>query len=218
MKLISLEAGRKDGSVKAQFSDGSSLEFTTEYMTYRGMEIGAEGSHPVFTVPETGRDLSSVEEEAFRFAADCYRAEKAALRLIARAEQNSFGLRAKLERRGFDAAAARTVVSCLLSRNLLDDRRYAELWIRTRLGSGKVFSPRWLLACLGKKGIDRDSSQRALKNMLDPDTESALLERFLKKNRRKNPGLSGKGGRNSEKSLLKYEGFSFNVLNSYFND
>ena len=216
MKLISLVAGRKHGPVKAELSDGSSLEFTAEYLAYGGIE--PEVSPPVFTVPETGRDLSSGEEEAFRFAADCYRAEKVALRLIARAEQYSFGLISKLERRGFSDVTVKTVVSCLLNRNLLNDRRYAELWLRTRLGSGKAFSPRWLLISLGKKGIDKDSSQKALKEMLDPETENALLERFLKKNRRKNPGLSGKGGRNSEKSLLKYEGFSFDVLNSYFDD
>ena len=81
------------------------------------------------------RELSSAEEDAFRFAAACYKAEKAAARLIARAEQNSFGLAAKLERRGHDTRAVKAVISVLSDRNLLDDARYAERWILSRLAA-----------------------------------------------------------------------------------
>ena len=132
------------------------------------------------------------------------KAEKAALRLIARAEQSSLGLTAKLESRGYDSAVAKTVVSGLLERNLLNDGRYAECWIRSRLG--RAPSPQWLLASLGRKGIDRDSSEKALKRVLDPETEYALLLRYLEK-----ICLPG-----SKRAILKHKGFSFEVLDRFF--
>lgn len=191
---------RNSGLIKLEFSNGTSLLLTADYLP--------EGIDPA--VWETGRELSSVEEEAFRFAAVCYRAEKAAARLIARAEQSSFGITVKLERRGYEAAAVKAVVSLLSDRNLLNDERYAECWIRSRLKGRKAPSPRWLLVSLGKRGIDRASSLQALKNALDPETEYTLLLKHLKA-----PGIPGKNPGISLKSRLKYEGFSPQAVERY---
>ena len=203
MTIVSLkiEKSSGDGAVKAEFSDGSSLLLIQDYLF--------DGFDPALW--ETGRELSSTEEEAFRFAAACYRAEKAALRLIARAEQNSLTLTAKLERRGFGAALVKAVVSRLLDRNLLDDARYAELWIRSHLSRKKANSPRWLKISLGKRGIDRNSTRTALEKTLDPETEYALLLRFLEKAGHPNSKNYG-----YLRTQLKYEGFSTEVLDRYF--
>jgi len=162
-------------------------------------------------LPET--ILSDGEEEASSFAAACCRAEKLALKLIARAEQNSFGLTAKLERRHFDALVAKTVVSRLLARNLLDDVRYAELWIRSRLASRKAPSPQWLLVALGRRGIDRNSSLKALNNVFDPQTEYEFLLKYLEKTRFPQSKRAF-----SLRAQLKYEGFSSEVIDRYFSD
>ena len=208
MYLITLkvENSRTDSILKAEFSDSSPLIFSAEYLPEGwNTAIGEEDAFPA-----TGRELLSGEEEAFRYAAACYRAETAALKLIARAEQNSLGLSSKLERRGFESKVVKAVVSHLLDRNLLDDTRYAELWIRSRLSAKKAPSPRWLLVSLGKKGIDRNSSRDALLKVLDPDTEYALLLKFLE--------ISGfPGGMEAAlpRANLKYEGFSYEVLERY---
>ena len=167
---------------------------------------------------ESGRDLSAGEEEAFRFAAGCYRAEKIALKLVARAEQNSAGLLVKLERRGFDTTTAKAVVSGLESRNLLDDGRYSVLWIRSRLASGRAVSPRWLLVSLGKKGIARESSLKALRQVLDPETEYALLLQYLEKAKPGNRKLPERNSKSFLRSQLKYQGFSADALDRYFDD
>ena len=203
MTLVSIKTDNssEDGAVKAEFSDGSSIILKQEYLS--------DGFAPAFW--ESGRDLSPVEEEAFKFAAECYKAEKAALRLIARAEQNSLALTAKLERRGFAAAVVKAVISRLLDRNLLDDARYAELWLRSRLSRKKARSPRWLRISLGKRGIDRNSASIALENTLDPETEYALLSRFVEQT-----GFPGKKSYSYRKTQLKYEGFSPEALDKYF--
>ena len=141
------------------------------------------------------------------------RAEKVALRLIARAEQNSFGLAAKLERRGFDADVAKAVIARLLDQDLLNDDRYAELWIRSRLGRKKAHSPRWLQISLKKRGIDRNSCLKALEKLLDSETEHGLLLRYLEK-----ADLRGRKNAVYLRRHLKYEGFSPAALDRYFDN
>jgi len=158
------------------------------------------------------REPSLSEEKSFSFTADFYRVEKAALRLIARAEQNSQGLTAKLLRRSFDADVVKDVVSSLLERHLVDDTRYAELWIRSRLSNHKAQSPLGLLAALEKRGINRDSSRKILNKVLDHETEYALLSTYMNNKRfpeNKKPI--------SLRAHLKYEGFSIETLDRYFN-
>ena len=203
MTIVSLksEDSLSNGLLKAELSDGSELSFSTYYLP--------EEVKPVFCKED--QELASREEEAFRFAAACYLAEKAALKLIARAEQNSMGLTAKLEQRGHKTAAVKAVVLRLLDRNLLNDERYSELWLRSRLSRGKRISPRWLLVSLGKRGIDRNSSHRALQKVLNPETEYTLLLKYVEKT-----GVPGDEKEEIPRAWLKCEGFSSAVLDKYF--
>jgi len=150
------------------------------------------------------------------------KAEKTALRLIARAEQCSAGLARKLEKRKHDPAVIREVISKLIELKLLDDNRFARLWLQSRLRFAR--SPRRLLVSLCARGIDRDEAQSALKETLDADNEKALLARFVKKSVRKlrsmrrKPGGSEENGEDvtrSLKFLLKGEGFSSAAIEEY---
>ena len=209
MTVISLkrENLQQDGAVTVEFSDGSSLSFLIDYLPETVLVDQGENS----VLFQAGHELSAGEEEAFRFAAACYRAEVSALRLIARAEQSSWALIAKLKQRRFSSGVAKTVVFRLLDRNLLDDGRYAEHWIRSRLVSRKAPSPQLLLAALGKRGIDRNSSRQALNNVLDSRTEYELLLRYLDDVR-----LPQGKGAFSLRAQLKYAGFSSQALDRYF--
>jgi regulatory protein len=209
MTLISLksEISRFDGAIKAKFQDGSEFLFRKEYLPDSFVPISSGE-----------RELSPEEEEAFAFAAECYRAEKCALRLIARAEQNSPGLSVKLERQGFSASAIKKTVLLLMEQEFLDDLRYAELWIRSRLSAGKAFTPQWLLINLGKRGIGKEISQKALKKVLAPETEYALLLKYLEKIESGKESTQKNRAHFSLRSHLKYSGFSLNVIIRYFED
>ncbi|MCL1931585.1 MAG: RecX family transcriptional regulator, partial [Treponema sp.] len=67
---------------------------------------------------------------------------------------------------------------------LLDDRRYARLWLESRIAR-QASSPRRLLAALRARGIDRRDAEAALKETLNDDAERQLLERYVQKLRRK---------------------------------
>ncbi|WP_461245756.1 regulatory protein RecX [Treponema sp. R6D11] len=139
------------------------------------------------------------------------RAEKTALRLIARAEQCTGGLTRKLERRGFDSACIGEVIAKLTELKLLDDNRFARLWLESRLHLPR--SPRRLLSSLCARGIDHDDAQTALKNILDEETELSLLARFAKKYSKK-----AKGELHSLKYLLKSEGFSIMAIKRFLGE
>ncbi|MDR2072997.1 MAG: recombination regulator RecX [Spirochaetaceae bacterium] len=142
--------------------------------------------------------------------AACLAAEKAALRLIARAEQCAAGLERKLERRGHDPAAVRRVLGRLLELNLVNDGRYAALWLKSRI-SRDFRGPRNLEAALRARGINRETAKAALESALTEDAELKLLERCLKKARgKKNPGAG------DIRFFLKTEGFSHDAIEQYF--
>ena len=159
---------------RIELSDGSLFSFKDCYL-----------SSP-FTTDSyaAGSEINADEEEAFRFASACLRAEKRALQLIARAEQTAFGLSRKLQKRGHEPDCIRAVTAQLCELNLLDDRRYARLWLESRI-SRQATSPRRLLAALRSRGIDRRDAEAALKETLDNEAEQQLLERYVQKLRRK---------------------------------
>ena len=152
-----------------------------------------------------------MEEEASPFDADCIKAEKIALRLIARAEQSVSGLTAKLEKRGVDASAARQVISSLLDRELLDDERFAERWINAQLRGKKAPSPLWLLVSLEKRGLKRETSLSAIGKVLDEETELSLIVEFIEKidvRFKENSGIL--------KRKLRHERFSIEAIDRFF--
>ncbi|MDR1863865.1 MAG: recombination regulator RecX [Treponema sp.] len=211
MTLVSLKSGTENGAgfLKITLSDDSSFSVKTCYLSQAASDL---------SLWEEGREISPAEEEDLRFAAACYRAEQDGLRLIARAEQTEAGLSRKLGHRGHDSAGVSAVVSRFVSLGLINDERYAELWIRSRLArrSGKIPTPRTLLASLRNRGIDSSSAGKALKSILDEETELALLKRYMGQtsSRASLPVSSGF----SLRGVLKFEGFSQDVLSVYFED
>ena len=190
---------------RIELSDGSLFSFKTCYMP------------PVFLAEE--KEISAEEEAGLRFASACLRAEKAALRLIARAEQCRFGLVRKLERRGHEPACVNAVLSHLAGLELVDDQRFARLWLESKLRLAR--SPRQLLVSLRGRGIDQDDAQTALKTVLDAETEWALLKRFMVKHKRVRKfacRCEGEAGTRSLKYLLRSEGFSGPVIQRHFEE
>jgi regulatory protein len=209
MNFVSLktEADGGDYFYKIGLSDGTSLSLKPCYLEDYCEDPASW---------ETGKEFSPSEEEALRFAAACYKAERAGMRLIGNAEQTKLGLIRKLEQRGHERTCVQAVISRFVDLDLVNDGRYAEFWLRSKLAKrgGRVPGPRKLSASLGSKGVARDAISGAIDRVLDEEAEFALLERFLEKNAHPR-GFLGEEGY-SLRSFLKSEGFSVDVLNRYF--
>ena len=95
-----------------------------------------------------------------------------ALSLLDLAEHSAFMLRTKLRQRGFEAPVVESVIAQLKEKNYLDDRRFAEVWVRSRLKrnpAGKSV----LVSGLRAKGVSAHDAEEAVSEVLD---EEALLE------------------------------------------
>ena len=194
------------GAVRVELSDGSFFSFRACYLP------------PVLIDKELcdaatacGREINADEEGALRSASACLRAEKTALQLIARAEQNVFGLSRKLEKRGHNPAHIHDVMARLCELGILDDSRYARLWLESHI-SRQAASPWRLLAALRSRGIDRRNAETALKEALNEEAEQQLLERYVQKLRRKRAGSDDR----SLRYALKNEGFSPPAIQYFF--
>jgi regulatory protein len=210
MTIISIKTGTDEEQRRIELSDGSLFSFRLCYLTdFSGVNPGGVSIDEL----AGGREISAGEEEAFRFAAACLRAERAALRLAARAEQTMMGLSRKLEHRGFDSSSIQPALLRLEALNIINDRRFAALWLQSRL-TRRMESPRRLLAGLRSRGICREDAEGALKSVLNFQTESALLRGYIEKFR----PAPGKSGAISLKYHLKGQGFSTEVIQDYWEE
>jgi SOS response regulatory protein OraA/RecX len=97
---------------------------------------------------------------------------------------------------------------------LLDDRRFAGRWILARIRRGAE-SPLGLIQGLCRRGIDQGIAREARETVLDFDTETELLGRFIAKKHGapdKAPDLRFLRAR------LRREGFSTAVLERYWDE
>lgn len=83
-----------------------------------------------------------------------------AMRLLARREHSHLELVRKLTGRGWPSGDAEAVVDELAAENLQSDERFAESFVRQRVG--KAYGPVRIRAELGERGIDRGLAARAL--------------------------------------------------------
>jgi regulatory protein len=208
MIIVSLKTEASGELFRIGLSDGSLFSFRNCYLPPE-----LQNAHLVDPASAEGKEITAAEEAAFRSASACLRAEKAALRLIARAEQCTSGLSRKLEKRGHERTCVNAVISRLSALRLLNDSRYAGLWIESRLRLAR--SPRRLLISLCARGIDRDDAQAALKKVLDEETELSMIARFAKKHAKK-AGGRGEDIARSLKHVLKSEGFSHAAILRFF--
>jgi regulatory protein len=204
MTIVSVKPAKPNGgdddTRRIELSDGSLFSFKSCY-------LGAVFFDETRYVP--GTEISPDEEESFRFASSCLRGEKAALRLISRAEQTGFGLKHKLEKTGYSRSCVNAVLARLRELRIVDDSRYARIWLEARLVRGAE-GPRRLLAALRKRGISRQDAEAALRAVLSPAAERALLDNFLRKKR-----LPRSGGAADIARVLKQEGFSPDLIRGY---
>ncbi len=96
-------------------------------------------------------DEPAVDEAALR---------EAAVRLLARREHSRQELIRKLSRKGWPETAVGPMVDALEADGLQCDRRFAESYVRQRIGKG--YGPLRIRAELAERGIDRSDAARAL--------------------------------------------------------
>ena len=157
------------------------------------------------------------EETPAAEPAELIRAEKTALDLIARAEQCSWKLKHKLEKKKFSSEVIKTVLDRLTELGLLNDHRYAQLWLKGRINKGDK-GPRLLSELLRARGINRETADSALSLSLTPEIETALLRRCLETAEKRGAVSSGKNSAETQTArryFLRQQGFSAEAIERY---
>jgi regulatory protein len=223
MTIVSIKTETGGESKRVELSDNTFFSFMPCYVPPVFGDTGPDTANEPY-IPElyNGKELNADEAAGLRFASECMAAEKAALKLIARAEQTPMGLLVKLEKRGHSGACIHQVLTRLKELNLLDEQRYIKLWLESRLAR-RADSPRHLLSCLCARGIDRNYAESGIKAILDTETELSLLKRYVKKlpKQKKFIQFINRSNADPQRSLISYlkgQGFSFAVIEMYSED
>lgn len=109
--------------VRIHLSDGSFFVLHAEVFARSGLS--------------TGSTLDGETRTRLLARSDRVRARVQALRLLSRAAHTRRGLARKLAARGFGPPAIRHALLRMTELGYLDDRAFAEAWMRTRLSAGK---------------------------------------------------------------------------------
>jgi len=129
-----------------------------------------------------------------------------ALSLLGLAEHSTFMLRAKLRQRGFESPTVEKVLAQLKEKNYLDDRRFARLWVASRLKRTPA-GKRVLVAGLRAKGVGIQDAEEAVAELLDEETLMEGARRVYAK-------ASGKKNATPEKvkAWMLQKGYSLSVV------
>lgn len=145
-------------------SDGSSFfvlkEVQLTQAIYPGVEVGAA-------------DQARLERLSEQRAAT-----RSALGLLARAPHSRQGLRLKLVQRGHGEAAITAALDRVLELGYLDDRRFAEDWVRLRIErhpEGRAA----LIAGLRERGVSRDVAEEVGARVVTDEVEEDCLLRAI---------------------------------------
>ena len=191
LTVTSITHGADPEILKVGFSDGSLFSLRISYLPLEMREKILLDWEP-----------DAEEQGQLNLASEGLRAEKYALTLIARSEQCVFGLSRKMERHGFSRNSSKSALLRIESLGLVDDRRYACLWLRSRIARGSD-SPKRLLATLVGKGVPHSIAQAEIRDACPPKREALLIGRFLKKK-----SVPGHGGTSILRQYLRSAGFS----------
>ena len=120
-----------------------------------------------------GDEISADRWSAILARSALIQARGQALSLLSRSEHSRFLLRRKLLQRHHEPTTIDAVLDELQEDGSLDDGRYAESWVRSRLRShpeGRAH----LVGGLRSRGIDAELAERAVAAVLDQESVSML--------------------------------------------
>jgi regulatory protein len=137
----------------------------------------------------TGDEVSDGRLAELRRADEAYRGREAALALLAHRPRARAELRRRLRRKEFDDVVIEDVLAWLDDRGYVDDRAFAESFVRDRLRlkpSGRLR----LLQELRRKGVDAATAEAAVEAVMGEESATDVrlareaAEAWARKNRR----------------------------------
>lgn len=155
----------------------------------------------------TQEEIEKIENEEVNA-----KAFNAAASFLKTRERSKKEIRDKLKSKEYSENSIEKVLEKLERLNIVDDKRFAEMFVRDRMKL-KPKGKRVLSLELAQKGIDKDIIEEVLDEMLGGDNELELAKRVLEKANKKYSGLEE---REQKDKIIKYllsKGFSWDIIN-----
>jgi regulatory protein len=198
LKLVQADrTGTAGERIKLQFSDGSCFFVTDSDL----QDIGISALELV-----SGLELSGAVIDRLKHSSLVRQVREKALDLLARAPHTTFSLRMKLHKRNFESRAVEEVLQFLKRQEYLDDHRYAENWLRSRI-ERRPEGRAALIAGLLRKGVPREIAEGSVNRYLTPALERENAFRALEKLKR-----SGETDPAKLRRKLRARGFPFPLI------
>ncbi len=129
-----------------------------------------------------GDELSDEQIEDYKELTNASKAYSKALNYLSFRPRSIHEVEQHLEQSEFSEAQIASATSELLSRGYLDDRAFAESWIRSRRAL-KYRSRRVLIQELVQKGVDKDLVEQVLADSPDEQSDEATIMELIQKKR-----------------------------------
>jgi regulatory protein len=184
-------------------SDGSTLRALEDHLTRFGLEEGRSIGEDTLQEIAASYEYAKVRQSAYRL-----------LKTRPRTEQE---LRRRFRKQGFDSKVSERVLNDLALEGLVDDRTFAQLWIRERIGradSGR----RRIRSDLLARGIDKAIVEAELAVHYDDSREIDVARDLALKRLRRMKDLAPEAQRRRIHNLLLRRGFDPDVARQVFED
>jgi regulatory protein len=158
-----------------------------------------------------GRELTPVLRADIDRADVSRQAKSAAERFVARRMHSEKELRSKLTLKGFSENVIDETITVFRNLRLIDDRAFAEMFIRDRMRlrpKGRPILRRELL----QKGIAEDIIDAVLPQLIDEDRELEEIRLLAEKYLRRNIGMPEELRRRRLLGFLQRRGFPFSAI------
>lgn len=137
-------------------------------------------------------------------------AQAYALMLLGYRERSLQEIRMKMGRRGYEEKLIEKVVKYLKDRNLINDKRFARLWVESRIKKGYGS---WRIKFeLEQKGVNREATDEIMKALYSGTDEVQVALDLVRKKRwllKKDQKLIRRIS-----NLLRQRGFSFEIISN----
>ena len=170
------------------------------------MSIEALLAHPI----AVGDHLTEQECHALGEEAELRRAKECLFRALSCRARTDNELRARLRRKQFAEAVIEQAVADLRRLGFVDDRQFAESWVRSRLASGKAGRKR-LQQELRARGVDRQVVEESLAGVTE-ESEFALALNVAQRRQERLRDEEPEAQRRRLASFLQRRGFAYEMI------
>jgi regulatory protein len=158
-----------------------------------------------------GLDMPASALDEIKAESERFRCEETAYRLLTNRPHSTLELKQKLFQRKFPSALIEEVIEKCRKREYLDDREFAEAFVKSRIAS-KPRGRKLLLAELSKKGVSRRLADEVVEKALAETDESELALKLLYKKSSRFDPQKAVDLNDKIYNFLSYRGFTYDAI------